>query len=78
MQLVALGDKDLALDQIDAGDDFGDRVLDLDARVDLDEEEFAAIHVEQKLDRPGVVVIGRLAKAHRGVADRAFAGPAAD
>ena len=30
-------DAELRLDEIDAGDGFGDRVLDLDARVHLDE-----------------------------------------
>ena len=38
-QRLALGDQDLALDQVDAGDHLGDGVLDLDARVDLDEVE---------------------------------------
>jgi hypothetical protein len=35
----ALGDGDLGLDDIHAGDQFGDRVFDLDARIDLDEVE---------------------------------------
>jgi hypothetical protein len=35
---VALGDEDLRADEIDAGDTLGDGVLDLDARVHLDEE----------------------------------------
>ena len=34
---AALGDADLRLDDVDAGDDFGHGVLDLDARIDLDE-----------------------------------------
>ena len=42
MQLVALRDEDLAADEVDAGDHLGHRVLDLDARVHLDEEELAA------------------------------------
>jgi hypothetical protein len=37
----ALGDGDLRLDDIDAGDQFGDGVFDLDARIDLDEVELA-------------------------------------
>jgi hypothetical protein len=35
---VALRDEDLGADEIEAGDDLGDGVLDLDARVHLDEE----------------------------------------
>src|SRR5690606_28478697 len=34
-----LGDPDLGLHDVDAGDFFGDRVLDLDAGIDLDEVE---------------------------------------
>ena len=36
------GDAELGLDQVDAGHLLGDRVLDLDARVALDEEVLAA------------------------------------
>ena len=36
---LARGDQDLALDQVDVGHDLGDGVLDLDARIDLDEVE---------------------------------------
>ena len=50
------GDEDLAAHEVDAGDHLGDGVLDLDARVDLDEEELAAVDVEQELDRAGVAV----------------------
>ena len=55
-QRLALGDQDLALDEVDAGDDLGDGVLDLDARVDLDEVELAGVGVDQELDGAGVVV----------------------
>ena len=40
-ELLAAGDAQLRLDQIDAGDGLGDRVLHLDARVHLDEVELA-------------------------------------
>ena len=59
------GDEDLAAHQVDAGDHFGDRVLDLDARVDLDEEELAAVDVEQELDRARAAVVDRAAQARR-------------
>jgi hypothetical protein len=35
---------------------FGHRVLDLDARIDLDEVELAGVGVHQELDRAGAHV----------------------
>ena len=55
-QRASLGDQDLAPDEVDAGDHLGDGVLDLDPRVDLDEEELAGVGIDQELDGPGVVV----------------------
>jgi len=52
---LPLGDQDLRLDQVVAGDLFGDGVLDLDARIDFDEVELAGIDIEEKFDRAGVV-----------------------
>ena len=62
---------DLPLDEVDAGDHLGDRVLDLQAGVHLEEEEVAVLVDE--LDGAGVVVadgLGRLdgGRAH-GVLD---------
>ena len=51
--MVALGDPDLRLDDVEPGD-LGHRVLDLDARIDLDEVELAGIGVHQEFDRAGV------------------------
>ena len=48
-------DAELPLDEIDAGDHLGDRVLDLQPRVHLEEVE-PAVRVEQELDRAGVRV----------------------
>ena len=59
VQRVALRDQDLAAHEVDAGDDLGHGVLDLDARVHLDEEELAAIDVEQELDGAGVAIADR-------------------
>ena len=59
----ALGDADLRLDDVDAGHFLGDGVLDLDARIDLDEVDGAGIGIHQELDRAGAPVI-------RGVGDR--------
>ena len=52
---LAGGDAQLRLDQIDAGDEFGDRVFHLDAGVHLDEVELA-VFVHQELDGAGVLV----------------------
>ena len=49
----ALGDADLRLDDVEPGDALGDRVLDLDARIDLDEIELAAVGILQEFDRAG-------------------------
>ena len=46
----ALGDLDLGLDDVDPGHLLGHRVLDLDARIDLDEVELAGVGVHQELD----------------------------
>ena len=65
-QPLARRDPDLLLDDVDAGDELGDRMLDLDAGVDLEEEEVALV-VEQELERAGVGVL----HGARGVDDRA-------
>ena len=62
--LGAGGDVDLRLDDVDAGHLLGDRMLDLDARIDLDEVEIAAVEVVEELDRAGVAVARGAAQAH--------------
>src|SRR2546422_1025205 len=54
-QVLARRQPDLLLDQIQAGDALGHRMLHLDAGVHLHEVEVAAL-VEEKLDGPDVVV----------------------
>ena len=56
-QRRAGGDAELRLDQIDARHLLGDRVLDLDARVALDEEVLAGLGEHQELDGAGVHVL---------------------
>ena len=56
-QRLAGGDANLPLDQVDAGDHFGDRMLDLDAGVDFDEVELAVL-VDDEFDGAGVRVVG--------------------
>ena len=55
-QLAPLGDQDLALDDVDPGDDLGDGVLDLKPGIDLDEREGARLIVDQELDGAGILV----------------------
>ena len=52
------GDAELRLDEVDPGHLFGDGVLDLQARVGLDEVERAGLDVQQELDASGVRVAG--------------------
>ena len=68
-QRLPLGDQDLGAHDVDAGDLLGHGVLDLDAGVDLDEEELARVHVLQELDGPGVLVGHRLRDAPAEAAD---------
>ena len=55
---LAAGDPDLPVHEVEAGDHLGDRMLDLQPRVHLEEVE-RAVGVEQELDRAGVGVAGR-------------------
>ena len=61
----ALGDVDLCLDDIDAGDDFGYRVLDLDARIDLDEIGFAGVDIVEELGGSGIAIADLAREAQR-------------
>jgi hypothetical protein len=66
-QLLAGGDADLLLHQVDAGDHLGHGVLDLDARVHLDEEELAPL--VQELERAGAAVADPPARLDAALAD---------
>ena len=54
---TALGHGELRLDQVDAVHQLGDRVLDLEAGVHLQEEEALGLRVVQELDRPRAAVV---------------------
>ena len=54
----AAGDEDLQLDQVDAGGDLGDRVLDLQPGVDLEEREDLLLRLVQVLDGARAAVSG--------------------
>src|SRR5579872_2269008 len=53
-QPLATGDQQLRLDQIDTGDELGDRMLDLDTGIHLDEVELAVF--EEELERAGAAI----------------------
>ncbi len=59
-KLLALRNPNLLLDEIQPGEAFGDRMLDLKAGVHLEEVE-APIRRQNELHRPGVLVPDRLA-----------------
>src|SRR5471030_113259 len=66
-QLLAVGDADLFLHDVDAGDHFGDRVFDLHAGVHLDELELAVFI--QELEGAGAAVADLAASFGAAVAD---------
>jgi hypothetical protein len=68
------GMPDLGLHDVDAGDLLGHRVLDLDARIDLDEVEAVRIQVVEELDGPGAAIAAGPAQAHRVVGQLGPAG----
>ena len=74
-QRPALGDRDLLGDDVEAGDRLGDRVLDLDAGVDLEEVELLAFRVDEELDRARAPVAQVLAERDRRARAAVPAGP---
>ena len=65
-QRLARGDAQLPLDQVQAGHQLGDRMLDLQAGVDLHEVEIA-VGADDELHRAGVEVVDRARRLHRGL-----------
>jgi hypothetical protein len=62
-----LGDTDLRLDEIDPRYHLGDRVLDLDTRIDFYEVILLRVDVDEELDGTGVVVVDRRRKRQSGL-----------
>lgn len=58
-EFLAVGDAEHLADQVDAGDFLGDRVLDLEAGVDLQEGD-RAVHADEELHGAGADVAGLL------------------
>ena len=65
-------DVQLQADEVGARDRLGDRVLDLQARVDLHEGEAAAVGLVEELDGARAAVAGRVREADRGVGELAL------
>ena len=63
---LAAGDPDHLAHQVDAGDHLRHRMLDLDARVHLQEVELVAAIVVQIFERSGAAVVHRLGERDRG------------
>ena len=53
----AVQDMDLRLDDVDAGHLLGHRMLDLDARIDLDEVEFSRVGIHEEFDGAGADIV---------------------
>ena len=68
-ELLALGDAELLADEVDAGDLFRDRVLDLQARVDLEERD-RAVGADEELAGAGSDVADLAQDRLRGVVQR--------
>ena len=60
-------DADLPVDQVQAGDQLGDRMLDLQAGVHLEEIEFVRVGVDDELDGAGVVIIDGFCRGDRSI-----------
>ena len=65
-QRFAAGDADHLAHQVDAGDELGHRMLDLDAGVHLDEIEVAGLVVIEIFERAGAAIMHRLRQRDGG------------
>ena len=59
----AFGNQNLRADDIDPSHFFGDSMFNLNTRVYLDKEEFAGVHIHQKLDGAGTLIVDMSANA---------------
>src|SRR5687768_10251315 len=65
---LTCGDADLLFDDVDAGDELGDRMLDLETRVRLHEVEPRLI-VHQEFERAGIRVLDRFRRVDNEIAE---------
>ena len=59
------GETKLGLDQVDTGDLFGDRMLNLNPRITFNEKILAGLGRDQELDRAGIHIRGSLDQSNR-------------
>lgn len=67
-QFFAGCDEDLLFDEVDSGDELGDRVFDLDASIDFDEVE-VEVFIDDEFAGTGVGVAGGFDQLHGAIAD---------
>ncbi len=65
-----VGDLQLECDEVPSGDGLADRMLDLDAAVDLEEEELLGDGIDDELDGSEVAITDRARKRDRRVVQR--------
>src|SRR6185369_16449812 len=65
IERLAVRHQQLSPDEIVPGDDFGNGMLDLNARIDFDEVELASVGIDQELDGGRVVDADRPADRER-------------
>ncbi len=68
VKLIPLRDENLRAHQVDAGNHFGYRVFDLNARIHLDEIPLLRIDIVEKLDGPCIAIVGLARELHRRAA----------
>ena len=64
----ATSNQQLRFDDVHGRDFFGNGVLHLNARVDLDEVKRAVVHVVEEFDRTRVLITGFLGQSNRSLA----------
>ncbi len=67
MQGLIHGHKNLRAYNINSGDLFGHRMLDLNAGIHLNEEPLVGVLIEQKLNRTRVIISNFLGQLHAGI-----------
>ena len=67
LELLSVGDTQLELDEVEAGNRLGNRMLDLDARVELEEVDLLA--GDEELGRAGAAVADRPGERHGGIVE---------
>ncbi len=69
MQFVTLCGENLRTHEIDSRNHFGHGVLDLNARIDLDEIPLLRINVVEKFDGSGIAIVGLARQLQRRIAE---------